>query len=89
MKKFTDAQEMAALYPDTFAAPEKDDLDKIKPGDSVKVCSGRERFWVSVISIDGDKINGIIDNNLISIDEHGLSHKDVVCFEKRHVYQIY
>lgn len=36
--EYENAQEMAISYPETFKAPSKDDLDRLKVGDFVKVC---------------------------------------------------
>lgn len=36
--QYENAQEMAVLYPETFQAPSKEQLDKIKVGYCVKVC---------------------------------------------------
>lgn len=36
--QYENAQEMAVLHPETFKAPSKEQLDKIKVGDCVKVC---------------------------------------------------
>lgn len=85
---FVDAQEMAIKYPTTFQAPDSVDLENIHPGDYVKVCALRERFWVEVSKVDGDLIEGRVDNDLVCSDEHGLVCDQMIQFEKRHVYSI-
>ena len=86
---FADAQAMALLHPTTFEAPDRADLAAIKPGYYIKVCAG-ERFWVKVTEVDttGDDLAfaGVVDNDLICTDSHGLSLGSVVRVSYRHVY---
>ena len=84
MVQFTDAKEMARQH-DFFQAPTMDDLKGVGVGSSVKVCSGRERFWVLVSKIEGDVITGVVDNDLVC-EEHGLKCGDEIMFDKRHIY---
>lgn len=86
---FVNAQEMHELHPGTFFAPSEEDLSQIKPGVSVKVSIGRERFWVTVTNVDGDEITGSVDNDLIFTEEHGLNYGDIISFKKENVYNIY
>lgn len=87
---FIDAQEMARMHPDTFGAPSADELGRIDVGDSVKVCADNvERFWVTVTELNGDCLAGIVDNNLICTDQHGLKFGDIVKFKKCNIYSIY
>lgn len=85
--KFVDAQEMHKNNPDTFDAPDNDELNAIKVGSTVKVCNERERFWVTVTGVDGEKITGEVNNNLLDNDEYDLG--DPIVFEKKHIYDIY
>lgn len=87
--KFIDAQKMAKKHPKTFFAPTKQELAALKKGDIVKVCPGMERFWVEIIEIDKQKVKGIVDNNLIFSNVHGLKLNSIVHFEKKHIYDIY
>lgn len=92
MKKatFVDAQEMSKLHPDTFEAPSIEELETIKPNSIVKVCANnKERFWVIVQSVDGQKISGEVNNVLMRTATHGLMCGDIIQFDARHVYQIY
>ncbi len=86
---FIDAQEQYKLHPDTFEAPSNKELDKLKKGDTVKVCNGKERFWTCILSIKGDKIKATVDNILLDADEFGYDCGDTISFEKRHIYNIY
>lgn len=83
LDKLTDAQKMAQRYPD-FEAPSDADLDSISPGDVVKICRNRERFWVLVHSVDGNAITGEVNNYLIMND---MPVGTVIKFAKRHVFQ--
>lgn len=94
--KFVNAQEMNRLNPITFEVSSQKELNEIKEGDSVKIStwlenedSINEKFWVNVVSVDGDKIKGIVDNNLILTHEHGLSFEDEVEFEKKNICSIH
>lgn len=94
MAAFVNAQVRKAESPDTFFAPELDDLELIRVGDSVKVGvdgsqgSPGERFWVEVTGIDGDQITGTVDNDLLMTKMHGLYFGKEVTFSKACVYNI-
>jgi len=86
---FVDAQEKQRLNPATFEAPTAEELDAVRPGWHVKVCvDDLERFWVKVATINGNKISGKVDNDLVLTAKHGLLLGDMITFERRHVYQI-
>lgn len=89
MTKFTNAQEMAKKYPETFKAPTLNQLNNLKVGNLVKVCVEPERFWTFILEINGDEIKAQIDNRLIFTGEHYLKYKDVITFNKNNIYQIY
>ena len=82
-----DAQEMHNLYPDTFDAPSRDDLDAISPGDTVKVSRNLERFLVAVTLINGENITGKVDNDLFL--QKDISCGSVITLRKRHVHDIW
>ena len=84
----TDAQEMARQHPGTFEAPPGDVLAELEPGMLVKVSDGSERFWVILESVSGDRLAGVIDNDLKGNAGHGLTAGARIEFEKRHVYDI-
>lgn len=92
---FTDAQKMRAQHPDTFEAPTADEVASLTAPSYVKVCVGRERFWVEVTSIEKTDdpfmwlFMGVVNNDLQLTHEHGLSCNDVVEFEGRHIYGIH
>jgi len=85
--KFVDAQEMHRKNPTRFDVPSATELLAIKMGSTVKVCNGRERFWVNVIGVNGEKLLGTVSNNLIGNDE--IDFGDTIDFEKKHIYDIY
>jgi hypothetical protein len=87
--EFVDAQHMALIHPDTFDAPSKVALNRIKVGDYVKVCANnKERFWVQVTHIDGQNLTGVVNNDLVETKHHGLSCNDIVEFAKCNIYQV-
>ncbi|MCJ8601077.1 DUF2314 domain-containing protein [Klebsiella pneumoniae] len=86
---FINAQEMAAKHPTTFYAPSSAALAKVIPGTFVKVCAGRERFWVLVRTVEGDNVTGEVNNDLQLTEEHGLKCGDQVAFQLCHIYDIY
>lgn len=90
--KLIDAQKMNKLHPTTFEVPSKEELDGIKEGDSVKIGTKvgiGERFWVTVTSVDGGAIKGVVNNDLVLTHEHGLVFDDEIEFKKKNVYSIY
>ena len=86
-EEFVDAQQMHRHHPGTFEVPSDRRLASISPGDTVKVCNRQERFWVTVSSVDGEHITGVVDNQLM--DDYGYNLGDSIQFEKRHIYSIY
>lgn len=88
MNLFVNAQEIAAQHPDTFKVPTAIELAKLKKGSYVKICAEGERFWVKVERILDDKIEGIIDNDLVHTNRHGLKCYDRVRFTSSNIYQI-
>ena len=90
MAIFTDAQEMQKMYPATFEVPSPDELAKVRSGSLVKICADDvERFWVIVTVVEGNSLQGTVDNVLRYTDVHQLKSDDVVSFELRHIYQIF
>jgi len=83
------AQDMAKENPETFYAPSKEELDGVNAKDSVKVCAGKERFWVTVTKVNGEIVEGVVDNDLVCSDEHGLIYKDNIKFNKNNIYNIF
>lgn len=86
--KFTDAQAIAKTYPETFEAPDQEELDKLRIGDSVKINAANERFWVTITNITKDAIMAVVDNDLVLTEKHGLSQGDFVKIQREHVYSI-
>ncbi len=85
---FVDAQEMGKLHPDSFYAPSKDDLAKIKAGDFVKVSIAGERFWVKVTKVELPHIIGEVDNQLLNSYQHGYSLGSKIVFKPENVFDI-
>lgn len=57
----------------------------IKRGDAVKVTSQpqTESFWVEINSVDGNKITGSVQNNLIRAHPYALH--SIISFDKKNV----
>ncbi len=83
------AQEMQRKHPKTFEAPSREELDKLKIDDTVKVACCGERFWTIITKINGDNITAIVDNDLLYTDEHGFKYKDVITFIKDNIHSIF
>ncbi len=87
MPKFLDAQQKSIEHPHTFFVPSKRKLESIKPDQNVKVCENKERFWVEVTEINGHKITGRVNNDLVLT--HSFKCDDIISFEKKNVMGIY
>jgi hypothetical protein len=85
---FEDAEEMQKQNLETFFRPSEQELQSLKAGMLAKLCTGGERFWVIVIEVEGDKIRGVVDNELVRTETHGLKLNDLIEFEFRHIYDI-
>lgn len=83
--KFEDAQKLRKEHPKTFYAPTREELNRITPGDFVKVCAFQERFWVEVKSVKDGQITARIDNDLIT--PH-LRYDQIISFRPENVYNI-
>jgi len=86
--ELTDAQAMHREHGDRFQVPSPEALAEINVGYFAKVCAEPERFWVLVTALFGDRLRGIIDNDLLKSDDHGLHCGDIIEFELRHVHAI-
>lgn len=84
--KLADARRLAQKHPRTFELPSKDAVADLDVGDFAKVAADGERFWVQVTKRDGSKFQGVVDNDLIATERHGLQIGDRVAFESRHLY---
>lgn len=84
--RFENAQELKQQYPDTFYAPEAEELQKLQPGDTVKVCALRERFWAEIVSIQDSMITARVDNHLLT--PH-LRYNDFIEFHVDNIYDIF
>lgn len=83
--KLVNAQAMARMYPGRFNAPTIDDLNRIRPGDNVKVCLNDERFWCKVIEVKGDTLYTRVNNDLVLND---LPYDTPLLVLKENVYDI-
>jgi len=56
-------------------------------GETVKICESAERFWVSVTSVTGDTVEGLVNNELTGGQPFAALGSRIK-FEKRHIYMI-
>lgn len=89
MPQFVNAQQMHRDHPESFYVPSDAELASIAPGDSVKVCTGLERFRVTVTKATKTRLTGTVDNDLVCTDEHGLFYGDTLSFARENVYDIW
>jgi len=84
---WVDAQELHRSYPDKFDVPNNNELDELKTGNLVKICNGKERFWVELKEINDSYLIGRIDNELCT----GINYdkNSIIMFEKKNIYSIY
>jgi hypothetical protein len=80
--QFTDAYEIHKENPTTFEIPTEEEINSIKIGSFIKVCAGRERFWVKVSKIEDNVYQGNINNHLMLTNEHGYKDNDLVSIKK-------
>lgn len=80
-----------AAYPDTFHIPNTTEVIALKPGQRVKLGfqegKNTERAWVEIKSIDGDRLTGVVDNDLVLMET--VKDGDEVSFGFKHVIGIY
>lgn len=84
--QFLDVQQVAKMEQSDIEAPTEMDLRQVRVGNQIKVCVGRERFWVSIHQIAWPRFSGTVKNNLIHTEEHGLSYGDHVSFMWVHAF---
>ena len=83
------ARELEKQHPETFSCPNDRDCQWIKKGTMVKVCNGRERFWVEVTAIrKGGILQGRCSNNLVCTDQSVLKLGDEFQFSTVNIYDI-
>lgn len=85
---WVNVQEKAREHTDTYQAPSISDLDSIVPGISVKICNGRERFFVKVTEVfpNGTMI-GLVSNCLVCGSPYNMGGK--VRFHKSNIMLIF
>ncbi|MGI9277845.1 MAG: hypothetical protein ACR2PT_23730 [Endozoicomonas sp.] len=86
---FVNAQQKAIEYPETFEVPTPEELAEVGKGSFVKVCAKPERFWVLVERVIDGKVQGVINNDLVFTDRHGLVCDQRINFELDNIYRIY
>ena len=84
---WVDARNLHNLYPDKFEVPTDIELDKMKSGNLVKICNGKERFWVEITEINERYLLGRIDNEIVSGKDY--KKNNIILFEKKNIYDIH
>lgn len=73
--------------PDTFEVPTLDQLRALGVNNYVKVCNGKERFWVQICEkMTRGYYRGIVMNRLVFHTNYILG--DLIQFHERHIYDI-
>jgi hypothetical protein len=91
----TDAAQSQRSFPYTFFKPSRVTSDTLAVGDQVKLIFefdnpdpdgwSAERMWVTITGRDGDRFQGVLDNEPAQLT--GLVLGDPVEFEERHIIQ--
>jgi uncharacterized protein YegJ (DUF2314 family) len=85
-----------AEHPDRFYIPSEAEKDALEAGVVCKVgvefksddWATGERFWVRVTARDGEDFRGVVLNQLIWTDAHGLDEGNEIAFQRQHVIDI-
>ena len=80
-----DAQELHRAHPETFDVPDGAKLANPKPGDTIKIGDGEQRFWTRVVSADATHITATVDN-ATGREDRGYGADQLVKYERRHAY---
>jgi len=80
-----------AAHPDSFHVPDSAETVTLKPGQFVKVGfqegANTERAWVEVKSVNGDRVIGIVNNDLVLMKT--VKDGDTISFAFKHILGIY
>lgn len=91
-----DPRPLARDNPYTFQMPSAAELLVLAPGNAVKLIfdavpasekAGPERMWVTILSRDGNRFTGRLENEPFHIP--GLTQGDILSFESHHIIAIY
>jgi hypothetical protein len=92
-KDFVNAQKMRRLHPDTFEAPSLQELVEIRKDSLLKVCDGRERFWVRIavmgpVALEPEERWFVVKvSNELAFD-HPYKLDDMVLIKAYNIYRI-
>jgi hypothetical protein len=88
LDNWIDAQQIAKSNPNCFQVPSEYDLNNIKSSDTVKICNGKERFYVLVKKVyKNGNIVGFVNNMLYY--NSAYNYNDLVIFHKKNIYNIH
>jgi hypothetical protein len=83
---FTNARKIAVLNDETF----KRDISDLAVGTFAKICHENieqpERFWIKVMTIEGDIVTGEVFNNMFYST---LEHGDILTIHVDNIYAIH
>lgn len=87
------ANDLASQFPGQIEAPSLEMLNELRVGMCVKIGvgefgNGSEAFWVELTDIGENSLSGVIVNQLVHTNTHGLSAGDVVNFDPACVFGI-
>lgn len=71
---------------DDWALPPTPVASELQVGYSVKINNGRERFFATIVEINGNRIVGRVDNHLVF---PGYTYGELVSFEPKHVWIVH
>lgn len=97
--KLINVEERNAEFPDTFLIETRAARDSIAVGEFVKVAvenrkfsdfrrTNAERFWVRIIKLTCGRYDGVVDNDLVLTDAHGLKCGDVISFGPENILSV-
>jgi hypothetical protein len=88
LSDLVDARRMARLHPMSFTVPTDQAIAALTAGDCVKICRHEERFWILVVTVNGDEITGSINNTLVMPGNADLQAGDHISLRRKHIYAI-
>lgn len=87
--------ELNTAHPNTFFIPSDEEKNELVPGDFVKIgvsfdstSINTERFWLRVKTISTDGVKGIVDNDLVFTEMHGLDYQDEMSIKFENILSI-
>lgn len=86
LNNLVNAEVMSILHPETFERVDQEKIDNLKPGDNVKICHNKERFWCIVLEVNGQWVKAEVNND-VSL-EQPFKLGDILDFNKQNIYDV-